>query len=353
MAGTVKVTDSSFEADVLKSDIPVVVDFWAEWCGPCRMIGPALEEIAGQMEGKVKIAKLNVDENQQIASKFGIMSIPALLVFKNGDRLQGTLEGIATGAPIRWRANGGKLAVEIQPGNVLGVQLAPKAEAAEAHSGVLARFRNGDGIAYLPVGSRLGWGMDALHAAVRHLATRLALDLATVGRGDASLVVMVGPGGVPEDRVVVGPGLPAEADGIAGKVEEARETARRLTLASSVALALVVILLFLALGRWSEVAVVLGTLPIYVTGSSFIITPVVALVRPDCVLKPNPYEVADLFEVPLAFLLDPANHRRHVFDRDGIRREWFSMPYQDGSKTHYIWGATAGMLRNFYRFMQA
>ena len=98
---------------------------------------------------------------------------------------------------------------------------------------------------------------------------------------------------------------------------------------------------------------VLGNLPTYVTGSSFIITPVVGLVRPDCVLAPNPYEVAELFEVPLAFLLDPANHRRHVFDHGGVRREWFSMPYQDGPKTHFIWGATAGMLRNFYRFMQA
>lgn len=97
----------------------------------------------------------------------------------------------------------------------------------------------------------------------------------------------------------------------------------------------------------------LGALPTYVTGSSFIITPVVALVQPDCALTPNPYEVADLFEVPLAFLLDPANHRRHVFDRDGIHREWFSMPYQDAGKTRFIWGATAGMLRNFYRFMRA
>lgn len=105
------------------------------------------------------------------------------------------------------------------------------------------------------------------------------------------------------------------------------------------------------LGR--EFVEVLGHLPLYVTGSSFIITPVVALVQPDCVLTPNPYEVADLFEVPLAFLLNPAHHQRHVFDRDGVHREWFSMPYQDGPKNHYIWGATAGMLRNFYRFMQA
>lgn len=98
---------------------------------------------------------------------------------------------------------------------------------------------------------------------------------------------------------------------------------------------------------------VLGTLSTYVTGSSFIITPVVGLVQPDCVLRPNPGEVADMFEVPLAFLLDPANHRRHVHDRDGVRREWFSMPYQDGTRNRHIWGATAGMLRNFYRFMRA
>lgn len=106
-------------------------------------------------------------------------------------------------------------------------------------------------------------------------------------------------------------------------------------------------------GLAPEFVEVLGALPTYVTGSSFIITPVVALVRPDCVLRPNPYEVADLFEVPLDFLLNPANHRRHVFNLDGVHREWFSMPYQQGDKNHFIWGATAGMLRNFYRFMLA
>ena len=81
---TVKVTDSSFAQDVLKSSEPVVVDFWAEWCGPCRMIGPALEEISDEMAGKVKIAKLNVDENPQVSSQLGIRSIPALMLFKDG-----------------------------------------------------------------------------------------------------------------------------------------------------------------------------------------------------------------------------------------------------------------------------
>ena len=82
---TVKVTDDSFETDVLKASQPVLVDFWAEWCGPCRMIAPALEEIAGTLNGTVKIVKLNVDENPQTAAKYGIMSIPTLMIFKNGE----------------------------------------------------------------------------------------------------------------------------------------------------------------------------------------------------------------------------------------------------------------------------
>lgn len=99
---------------------------------------------------------------------------------------------------------------------------------------------------------------------------------------------------------------------------------------------------------------VLGCLPVYVTGTAFQVTPVVALVDPAAPLRPNPYEVAAIFEVPLRFLLDPANHERHSYDWNGVQREWFAMPYQapDG-RSHYIWGATAGMLRNFYRFMQA
>jgi thioredoxin 1 len=79
-----KVSDSNFEAEVLKAAEPVVVDFWAEWCGPCRMIGPALEEISGSLGDKVKIVKLNVDENPGTASKYGIMSIPTLMLFKGG-----------------------------------------------------------------------------------------------------------------------------------------------------------------------------------------------------------------------------------------------------------------------------
>lgn len=79
-----KVSDANFESEVIKASGPVVVDFWAEWCGPCRMIAPALDEIATAMGEKVKIVKLNVDENPQTASKYGIMSIPTLMIFKGG-----------------------------------------------------------------------------------------------------------------------------------------------------------------------------------------------------------------------------------------------------------------------------
>ena len=80
-----KVSDADFEAEVLKATGPVVVDFWAEWCGPCRMIAPALDEISGAMGDKVKIVKLNVDESRKTAEKYEIMSIPTLLMFKNGE----------------------------------------------------------------------------------------------------------------------------------------------------------------------------------------------------------------------------------------------------------------------------
>jgi thioredoxin 1 len=82
---TVKVTDATFDEEVKKSSIPVVVDFWAEWCGPCKMIGPALEELAVEYEGRIKIAKVNVDENPNIPTTFGVRGIPALFMFKDGE----------------------------------------------------------------------------------------------------------------------------------------------------------------------------------------------------------------------------------------------------------------------------
>ena len=82
---TVAVTDATFDAEVKNSDIPVVVDFWAEWCGPCKQIGPALEELSAEMDGKVKIVKVNVDENPNSPAQMGVRGIPALFIFKNGE----------------------------------------------------------------------------------------------------------------------------------------------------------------------------------------------------------------------------------------------------------------------------
>lgn len=82
---TQAVTDDNFESDVLKASGPVVVDFWAEWCGPCKQIGPALEEISDEMEGKVTIAKINIDDSPNAPSKYGVRGIPTLLLFKDGE----------------------------------------------------------------------------------------------------------------------------------------------------------------------------------------------------------------------------------------------------------------------------
>lgn len=104
-------------------------------------------------------------------------------------------------------------------------------------------------------------------------------------------------------------------------------------------------------GLSEEFVTVLGSLPHYTTGSQFVITPVVALLHPGFALSANAFEVASIFEVPLDFLMNPANHRRHSLPTVAGSRTWLSMPYHDGTAERFIWGATAGMLRNLYQFL--
>jgi thioredoxin 1 len=99
---TIKVTDATFEKDVLGSETPVVVDFWAEWCGPCRMIAPHLESIAMELGGKVKIAKVNVDENPEISSQVGIRSIPTLMIYKGGKHVNTKVGAGSRGDLQKW-----------------------------------------------------------------------------------------------------------------------------------------------------------------------------------------------------------------------------------------------------------
>jgi len=95
MAGKyIELTDANFEQEVLKSDVPVLVDFWAPWCGPCRIIAPFIEELAEEYEGKAKVGKLNVDENPQVANALGIRSIPTLVFFKGGEPVDGVIGAV-------------------------------------------------------------------------------------------------------------------------------------------------------------------------------------------------------------------------------------------------------------------
>ena len=91
MSNAISVTDANFETEVLKSNTPVLVDFWAPWCGPCRAVAPAVDAIANEFSGRVKVVKLNTDEEQQVAIKYGVGSIPTLMVFKNGEMVERVL----------------------------------------------------------------------------------------------------------------------------------------------------------------------------------------------------------------------------------------------------------------------
>jgi len=99
---TTPVTDASFDADVLGSSEPVVVDFWAEWCGPCKQIGPALEEISAEMGDRIKVIKINIDENPNVPSKYGVRGIPTLMMFKNGEVAATKVGALPKGKIVEW-----------------------------------------------------------------------------------------------------------------------------------------------------------------------------------------------------------------------------------------------------------
>jgi thioredoxin 1 len=99
---TINVTDATFEEEVLKSDKPVVLDFWAPWCGPCKQIGPSLEEISDEMKDKITVAKINIDENPVSPTKFGVRGIPTMLVFKNGEAAAQKVGAVSKSAIVEW-----------------------------------------------------------------------------------------------------------------------------------------------------------------------------------------------------------------------------------------------------------
>ena len=99
---TIQVTDETFEEEVLKSDKPVVLDFWAPWCGPCKQIGPSLEEISDEMKDKITVAKVNIDENPVTPTKYGVRGIPTMLVFKNGQAAATKVGAISKPAIVEW-----------------------------------------------------------------------------------------------------------------------------------------------------------------------------------------------------------------------------------------------------------